>query len=247
MYSEMNQLAFYFDQNRCHGCQTCVVACKEWNGVNPGPASWREIHDVEVGDYPTPENNWANLEVFMAVYSCMHCENPACVDACAFKAIYKRQTDGIVVIDREKCRGLGECVKACPYKAPRFADDNQEAPTLPLNTATKGHTAQKCGFCMDRIYNTDPSKGYYLKPTFDADTVPSKQQTGLYLKPACVGACLTRALDFGTLKELKNKYPYAVRIADGDVPGFPADNKGSDGRALAKRTNPSILVKLRKK
>ena len=228
MYSKTNQFAFYFDQNRCHGCQTCVVACKDWNGVNPGPAKWREIHDVEVGDYPTAENNWAHLEVFMAVYSCMHCENPACVDACAYNAISKRQADGVVIINRDKCQGLGECIRACPYGAPRIADDAQEVPTLPLSTATKGHTAQKCNFCLDRIYH-EPESG---KPK---------------LKPTCVGACLTRALDFGTLQELTEKYPDAVSIADGSIPGFPADDKGSDGRTLSKRTNPSFLVKLRNK
>ena len=34
-----------------------------------------------------------------------HCLNPACVAACPSGAIYKREEDGIVLIDQDKCRG----------------------------------------------------------------------------------------------------------------------------------------------
>ena len=27
----MTQYAFFFNQKRCLGCKTCVIACKEWN------------------------------------------------------------------------------------------------------------------------------------------------------------------------------------------------------------------------
>jgi anaerobic dimethyl sulfoxide reductase subunit B (iron-sulfur subunit) len=37
------QLAFYFDQTRCTGCYTCVVACKDWHDIPAGPASWMLI------------------------------------------------------------------------------------------------------------------------------------------------------------------------------------------------------------
>ncbi|MCW5699349.1 MAG: nitrate reductase subunit beta [Rhodospirillales bacterium] len=47
---------------------------------------------------------------------CEHCLNPACVAACPSGAIYKREEDGIVLIDQEKCRGWRMCVSACPYK-----------------------------------------------------------------------------------------------------------------------------------
>src|SRR3546814_10475658 len=36
---------------------------------------------------------------------CEHCLNPTCVAACPSGAIYKREEDGIVLIDQEKCRG----------------------------------------------------------------------------------------------------------------------------------------------
>jgi nitrate reductase / nitrite oxidoreductase, beta subunit len=47
---------------------------------------------------------------------CEHCLNPACVSACPSGAIYKREEDGVVLIDQDKCRGWRMCVSACPYK-----------------------------------------------------------------------------------------------------------------------------------
>ncbi|MGC8502763.1 nitrate reductase subunit beta [Desulfurella sp.] len=47
---------------------------------------------------------------------CNHCLNPACVASCPSAAIYKRDEDGIVLIDQNKCRGWRMCVSACPYK-----------------------------------------------------------------------------------------------------------------------------------
>ena len=47
---------------------------------------------------------------------CEHCLNPTCVAACPSGAIYKREEDGIVLIDQDKCRGWRMCVSGCPYK-----------------------------------------------------------------------------------------------------------------------------------
>lgn len=51
---------------------------------------------------------------------CNHCSYPACLAACPRKAIYKRQEDGIVLIDQKRCRGYRDCVRACPYKKALF-------------------------------------------------------------------------------------------------------------------------------
>jgi len=47
---------------------------------------------------------------------CNHCTNPACLAACPRQAIYKREEDGIVVLDQERCEGYRYCIAACPYK-----------------------------------------------------------------------------------------------------------------------------------
>jgi nitrate reductase beta subunit len=49
---------------------------------------------------------------------CEHCLNPACAAACPSGAIYKREEDGIVLIDQDKCRGWRMCVSACRASRP---------------------------------------------------------------------------------------------------------------------------------
>ncbi len=68
---------------------------------------------------------------------CEHCLNPACVAACPSGAIYKRNEDGIVLVDQDSCRGWRYCISACPYKKVYF------------NWST--HKAEKCTFCFPRI------------------------------------------------------------------------------------------------
>jgi nitrate reductase / nitrite oxidoreductase, beta subunit len=59
-----------------------------------------------------PHDRW----FFYLPRTCAHCTYPACLAACPRKAIYKREEDGIVLIDQTRCKGYGECVRACPYK-----------------------------------------------------------------------------------------------------------------------------------
>ncbi len=68
---------------------------------------------VEKGDYFTlPHKIWC----FYLPRLCNHCTYPACLAACPRKAIYKREEDGIVLVDQSRCRGYRECMRACPYK-----------------------------------------------------------------------------------------------------------------------------------
>ncbi len=87
------QLGFHIDQTRCTGCCTCRIACKDWNDIPAGPASWGRVTSVEEGE-------WPDLFLAYSTSSCYHCSDPACVDVCPAKAILKREEDGIVVVDR---------------------------------------------------------------------------------------------------------------------------------------------------
>ncbi|MDH3418598.1 MAG: nitrate reductase subunit beta [Gammaproteobacteria bacterium] len=74
---------------------------------------------------------------------CEHCLNPSCVAACPSGAIYKREEDGIVLIDQEKCRGWRMCVSGCPYKKIYYN----------WNTGK----SEKCIFCYPRIEVGQPT------------------------------------------------------------------------------------------
>lgn len=129
------QMGFYFDQTRCIGCFTCIVACKDWHDIPAGPASWRWVNTIEKGKYPEP------FVAFLSL-SCLHCNQPGCIPACPVNAITKREEGGIVVVDREACLGNEECAMfckdACPYGAPQFG-------------AEQGAKMQKCEFCLDKL------------------------------------------------------------------------------------------------
>ena len=96
------QLGFYFDQSRCTGCFACAIACKDWHDVPAGPARWMRLLYQEEGKFP---------KVFVSHMAtpCYHCTEPVCAYICPNEAITKRDEDGIVVVDREKCREEKTC------------------------------------------------------------------------------------------------------------------------------------------
>jgi anaerobic dimethyl sulfoxide reductase subunit B (iron-sulfur subunit) len=128
----MTQYGFFFDQSRCTSCNTCTVACKDWNDIAPGPVKWLRMFEWEKGVLQ-------NVRVNRLFAPCYHCENPVCIDACPNKAIYKEEKYGAVLVDPEKCKGARECWKACPYGAPQFESDEP------------GAKMSKCTMCIDRL------------------------------------------------------------------------------------------------
>jgi nitrate reductase beta subunit len=74
---------------------------------------------------------------------CEHCLNPSCVASCPSGAMYKREEDGIVLVDQDQCRGWRMCVSGCPYKKVYF------------NHVTG--KAEKCTFCYPRIEDGQPT------------------------------------------------------------------------------------------
>ena len=99
-------------------------------------------------EYAVDDPNLKNLEkeitmqfeeafFFYLPRLCEHCLNPACVSACPSGALYKRNEDGIVLVDQDSCRGWRYCISACPYKKVYFNWSTQKA--------------EKCTFCYPRI------------------------------------------------------------------------------------------------
>jgi nitrate reductase beta subunit len=68
---------------------------------------------------------------------CEHCLNPSCVASCPSGAMYKREEDGIVLVDQNRCRGWRYCVSGCPYKKVYFNHRTGKA--------------EKCTLCYPRI------------------------------------------------------------------------------------------------
>jgi nitrate reductase beta subunit len=69
--------------------------------------------------------------------------NPACVASCPSGSIYKREDDGIVLVDQDKCRGWRMCISGCPYKKIYYNWSSGKA--------------EKCTFCYPRIEAGQPT------------------------------------------------------------------------------------------
>jgi formate dehydrogenase iron-sulfur subunit len=191
--------AILIDTTKCIGCRACQVACKSWNDLPGGKATFSETWSnprylssnqytrVIFREVPTPDGS---LNWYFVKRQCMHCNDPACASACPVGALVKLP-EGPVVYDDGKCIGCRYCMMACPFQIPKFEWES----AVPL--------VRKCTFCPDR------------------------QAMGL--APACATTCPTGTLLFGDraalLKEAhrrigtepKKYYPqvYGERIAGG--------------------------------
>ena len=226
----MAEWGFYFNQNRCVGCKTCTLACKTWNNDRRGDAAinplseeiveantayyqkengepdtsfsfidpktgtnnytemrkyhmkedWRIVttHDKGMVELNTDTNTFrTTFERSYLSIGCNHCKDPECVKVCPMSVHYKETRYGLTLYDNSQCISCGRCEEACPWHVPQFYDPNFSAYAL---SDPKRPRMTKCTGCVDRL-----NEG---------------------LKPACVAACWHRALDFGPMDKLMEKY-----------------------------------------
>ena len=120
----------FHDKEKCIACHTCEIQCKSNKSLPVGPKLCQVITVGPrlVGGIPIASY------MFM---SCFHCENPACVTACPTGAMKKRESDGIVYVDFDRCIGCKACMVACPWGAVQWNPEAQKV--------------VKCDYCMDRV------------------------------------------------------------------------------------------------
>ena len=187
------QYGLVVDLERCDGCLDCAVACGAHNALWP----WQ--HWIYIASYVDENRGSANLLPIL----CQHCSNPPCVKVCPVEARFKRQEDGLVLIDYDRCIGCKYCELACPYGINYFqwGEPRSEAPDggrwgnrkvsgLPPGNEREVYVAgrsprsvmSKCDWCPERQARED--------------------QRG---STACELVCRMRALHFGNLNDPESK------------------------------------------
>ncbi len=195
----MARYGMVIEIDKCLGCRACMEACKVENNTPQGHF-WMYVFRLEEGEFP-------NVRQTFMPRSCMHCDNPPCVQVCPTQARFKR-TDGLVLTDFDRCIGCQYCSVACPYGVnylnSRKPSDNYyldwtearvksaEGNVPPydnpdLNRKHKGNGR--------RIAGGGHYKGVIEKCTFCV------QRLDKGLEPACANACPVDALHFGDLDD----------------------------------------------
>ncbi len=197
------------DTNRCVGCWTCAVACKEindeplgywWNRVlttapnqstaAKAPAS--ENIDVPYGVYP-------NVELAYLPVACQQCNDAPCVKVCPVQATFRRE-DGVVLVDYERCIGCRYCMAACPYGVRIFNwGDGERAPGGVIGYGKDYRVDGRLVFAPVR------PKGVVEKCTFCVERIDEGQV------PFCVESCPLGARVFGDLNDPSSDVSRLVR------------------------------------
>jgi len=135
------------DLSRCKDALKCQKACQKHHFL-PEQDKWLKVFKMQESEETSP---------YWMPKPCLHCDKPPCVKVCPVDATYKR-SDGIVLIDNERCIGCRFCMAACPYSTRVF---NWKEPIISASESTnyspetsvprKMGTVEKCDFCPDML------------------------------------------------------------------------------------------------
>ena len=208
----MSQWGFYFDQSRCIGCKTCIIACQAWNEGRRGDAhlhkdlDWmgEERNQLPVDPVEGSDGNamYPMLRQYMMKEQLRKVTNTE----------YGTWPDIDVLYHTVSCGHCENpaCIAVCPvnklYKEPErgLVVEREEISCIGCTLCQRA-----CPYDAPQFYDDPRKYPAGEKPVMvKCDMCQSRLEEGL--KPACVAACRVRALDAGPMEELRERYPDAV-------------------------------------
>lgn len=91
------------DPSICVGCKNCEYAC-----------SFVQKNDFVAKD-ANIKVNWYPEDRLCIPVTCLHCQEPWCLEVCPANAISRNEASQAVEIDQERCAGCKMCMLACPF------------------------------------------------------------------------------------------------------------------------------------
>jgi len=143
---EGRKFVMVIDLARCNNARKCITACQKMHHL-PEDKEWIRVRLMKDTEESAP---------YWFPKTCFHCDNPPCVKVCPVDATFKR-SDGLVLIDNERCIGCKFCMAACPYSTRVFNWDEPEQPeeiqaldfSPETSVPSRVGTVEKCDFCPD--------------------------------------------------------------------------------------------------
>ncbi|MES2027331.1 MAG: formate dehydrogenase subunit beta [Pseudomonadota bacterium] len=169
------EVAKLIDVSSCIGCKACQVACMQWNDL-------RDTVGDTIGTYDNPRDltpeSWTVMR-FSEV------EMPTKDEGMRLEWLIRK--DGCMHCDEPGC------LKACPAPGAIVKYENGIVDFISENCIGCGNCVIGCPFDVPRISKKD-DKAY--KCSLCSDRV------GVGLEPACVKACPTGAIRFGSKEDM---------------------------------------------
>jgi len=230
MAEQAKRWAMVIDQERCIGCWTCAVGCKEinnepagfwWNriltsapGIVTGESADETLAAPASDNIDVPHGTFPHVEMDYLPVACQHCDDAPCVRVCPVGATYRRE-DGTVLVDYERCIGCRYCIAACPYGVRVFNwGDRKYDPSFTVGYGRDYRSDGRLVFTPDR------PTGVVEKCTFCVERIDVGQE------PFCVTVCPTGARVFGDLADSQSSV--AQLVDDGATQLLP--DLGTDPR-----------------
>src|SRR6266404_8037047 len=166
------EIAKLIDVSKCIGCKACQAACLEWNDK-------REEVGVNTGVYDNPHDLTPNMFTLMR-----------------FTEWVNPETENLEwLIRKDGCMHCADpgCLKACPAPGAIVQYSNGIVDFISENCIGCGYCVKGCPFDVPR-YSARTDK--MAKCTLCVDRVD------VGLEPACVKACPTGCLHFGTKDDM---------------------------------------------
>jgi formate dehydrogenase iron-sulfur subunit len=171
-------MGFYTDTTVCIGCKACEVACKEWNQL---PATNGGRATLSGDSYDNTRRldgiHWRHVK-FIEQFS-------------------PDRRDGRWLMMSDVCK---HCVRAgCLEVCPTGAIIRTEFDTVVIQSDVCNGCRDCIGACPFGVIDINPVSGTAQKCTLCYD----RMRAGM--TPACAQACPTTSINFGTIRELKQK------------------------------------------